>query len=93
MVEAFAAMSDISGDEQAEAVARGVPPSHFADFWSDGERYAPFRDAIRATYISGLDEHLTPDVIDDRAALKEMAIPALVIVGQPVKSEHHRLDW
>ncbi|MGW5419761.1 alpha/beta fold hydrolase [Streptomyces sp. NPDC003943] len=82
VLTAFGAMSDISSDEQTEAVAKGVLPSYFADFWGNEERYAPFRDAIRATYISGLDEHLTPDVIDDRAALKELAVPALVIVGR-----------
>ncbi|MEW2489770.1 alpha/beta hydrolase [Streptomyces sp. NPDC048411] len=82
VMAAFGAMSSISSDEQTVAVARGVLPSYFADYWGDEERLAPFRDAIRATYISGLDEDLTPDVIDDRVALKGLEIPALVVVGR-----------
>ncbi|MGW5567128.1 alpha/beta fold hydrolase [Streptomyces tendae] len=82
VLAAFGAMSSISDDEQTEAVAKGVLPSYFADFWDNEEQYGPLRDAIRAVYISGLDEDLTPDLIDDRAALKKLAIPALVIVGR-----------
>lgn len=82
VLAAFGAMSSISSDEQTVAVARGVLPSYFADYWGDEERFAPFRDAVRASYISGLDADLTPDVIDDRAALKELSVPALVIVGR-----------
>ncbi|WP_193783242.1 alpha/beta hydrolase [Streptomyces sp. E5N91] len=82
VLAAFGAMSDITSDEQTEAVAKGVLPSYFADFWGNEERYAPLRDGIRAVYISGLDEDLTPDVVDDRAALKNLAVPALVIVGR-----------
>ncbi|MFD8565658.1 alpha/beta fold hydrolase [Streptomyces sp. NPDC059639] len=81
VLASFGAMSRISDDEETVAVARGVLPSYFADYWADEERLAPFRDAIRATYISGLDEDLTPDVIDDRAALKGLDVPTLVVVG------------
>lgn len=82
VLAAFGAMSTISSDEQTLAVARGVLPSYFADYWGNEERLAPFRDAVRATYISGLDEDLVPEVIDDRAALKGLEPPALVIVGR-----------
>ncbi len=82
VLAAFGAMSRISDDEQTVAVAKGVLPSYFADFWDNEERYAPMRDAIRAVYISGLDEHGVPETIDDRAALRELAVPALVIVGR-----------
>lgn len=82
VLAAFEAMSGMSSDEDTVAVARGVLPSYFADYWGDEERFAPFRDAVRATYISGLDENLTPDVVDDRAALKELTVPALVVVGR-----------
>ncbi|MCW8383692.1 alpha/beta fold hydrolase [Streptomyces justiciae] len=82
VLAAFGAMGSISSDEQTLAVARGVLPSYFADYWGNEERLAPFRDAVRATYISGLDEDLAPDVIDDRAALKELEPPALVIGGR-----------
>lgn len=82
VLAAFDAMSAMSNDEQTEAVAKGVLPSYFADFWGNEERLAPIRDAVRAVYISGLDEDGTPDMIDDRAALKELTVPALVIVGR-----------
>ncbi|SNX88289.1 pimeloyl-ACP methyl ester carboxylesterase [Streptomyces sp. TLI_55] len=82
ILAAFEAMATISSDEQTLAVARGVLPSYFADYWANEERLAPFRDAVRAAYISGLDEDLVPEVIDDRAALKGLEPPALVIVGR-----------
>ncbi|SEE58805.1 alpha/beta fold hydrolase [Streptomyces sp. TLI_105] len=81
VLAAFGAMSALTGDEQTKAVAKGVLPSYFADFWGNEDTYGPLRDAIRATYISGLDEDLVPDVIDDRAALKALEVPTLVIVG------------
>ncbi|MEU6290935.1 alpha/beta hydrolase [Streptomyces sp. NPDC046988] len=82
VLAAFGAMATMADDEQTEAVAKGVLPSYFADFWGDEERLAPLRDAVRAVYISGLDEDGTPDIIDDRAALRELAVPALVVVGR-----------
>lgn len=82
VMAAFGAMSAISDDEQTLAVARGVLPSYFADYWGQEERLAPLRDSLRAAYISGLDEDLTPDVVDDRVALKGMRVPALVVVGR-----------
>ncbi|GAA2345598.1 alpha/beta hydrolase [Streptomyces kunmingensis] len=82
VLDAFGAMGDITDDASTLAVAKGVLPSYFADYWGDEERFSPFRDAVRATYISGLDENLSPDPIDDRAALKELAVPALVTVGR-----------
>ncbi|WP_062987594.1 alpha/beta fold hydrolase [Nocardia anaemiae] len=78
----FAAMQDISSDAQTLAVARGVLPSYFADYWGDEQRWAPFRDAVRATYISGLDAIGSPELIDDRAALPKLRVPTLVIVGR-----------
>ena len=37
---------------------------------------------MTATYISGLDDDLTPDVIDDRADLGSLTVPTLVLVGR-----------
>ncbi|MEU5088370.1 alpha/beta hydrolase [Streptomyces sp. NPDC021356] len=82
VLAAFGAMSGMATDEDTVAVARGVLPSYFARYWENEEELAPFRDAIRATFISGLDEDLSPDVIDDRVALKGLAVPALVVVGR-----------
>ncbi|MFD6530944.1 alpha/beta fold hydrolase [Streptomyces sp. NPDC060184] len=82
VLAAFGAMSGMSDDAQTEAVAKGVLPSYFADYWGDEERFAAFRDAVRATYISGLDEDGNPDAVDDRVALKGLTVPALVVVGR-----------
>lgn len=78
----FAAMQDISSDEQTIAVARGILPSYIADYWGNEQRWTPVRDALRANYISGLDALGVPDLIDDRADLPTMTVPALVIVGR-----------
>ncbi|MGX1807578.1 alpha/beta fold hydrolase [Nocardia sp. NPDC055321] len=81
VLAAFGGMQDITSDEQTVAVARGVLPSYIAGYWSDEQRWAPLRDGLRATYISGLDALGSPDHIDDRAALPKLTVPALVIVG------------
>ncbi|MEV0027702.1 alpha/beta hydrolase [Nocardia sp. NPDC050793] len=82
VVAAFAAMQNISSDEQTLAVARGILPSYFADYWGEEERWAPFREGLRASYISGLDADLSPDLIDDRADLPNLKVPTLVFVGR-----------
>ncbi|MEV6770326.1 alpha/beta hydrolase [Nocardia sp. NPDC051030] len=81
VLAAFGGMQDISSDEQTLAVARGVLPSYIADYWGDEQRWAPVRDALRASYISGLDALGSPDLIDDRADLPKVTVPALIIVG------------
>ncbi|MFJ9363504.1 alpha/beta fold hydrolase [Nocardia sp. NPDC101769] len=82
VLAAFEAMQAISSDEQTLAVARGILPSYFADYWADEQRWTAFRRGLRATYISGLDADLTPDLVDDRADLPNLTVPALVIVGR-----------
>jgi proline iminopeptidase len=64
------------------AVVRGLLPAYFADYWGREEEFAPLRASVRATHISGLDENLSPDVIDDRADLGSLAVPTLVVVGR-----------
>ncbi|MFD0021644.1 alpha/beta fold hydrolase [Streptomyces sp. NPDC058382] len=82
VLAAFDAMSRMSNDADTVAVARGVLPSYFADYWGDETRWAPLRDAVRAAFISGLDEDLSPETFDDRSALKEVDVPALVVAGR-----------
>ncbi|MFF3568143.1 alpha/beta fold hydrolase [Nocardia jiangxiensis] len=81
VLAAFAALQDISSDEQTVAVARGILPSYFADYWGNERQWAPVRENLRATYISGLDVDLSPDIIDDRADLPNSTVPTLVVVG------------
>ncbi|MFF4243408.1 alpha/beta fold hydrolase [Streptomyces sp. NPDC001822] len=46
----------------------------------DGAPVSP-GEAVRAGCVSGLDEDLNPDTTDDRVSLKELTVPALVVVG------------
>ncbi|WP_019932850.1 alpha/beta fold hydrolase [Nocardia sp. BMG111209] len=82
VLAALDAMPSIADDEQTLAVARGILPSYFADYWGDEPRWATFRDGLRATFISGLAADLTPDLIDDRDDLPNSTVPTLVIVGR-----------
>ncbi|MEZ0077105.1 alpha/beta fold hydrolase [Planotetraspora sp. GP83] len=82
VLAAAQAMGAISSDEQVTAVARGIFPAYMADYWGRKEEFAPLRAAVSGTYISGLDEHLVPEVIDDREDLGSMVVPTLVIAGR-----------
>ncbi|WP_328676532.1 alpha/beta fold hydrolase [Streptomyces sp. NBC_00343] len=82
VVGAFQSIPTISDDAQMTAVARGIFPAYFADFWGREDEFGPARAGVTATYISGLDDDLTPDVIDDRAGLGSLTVPALVLVGR-----------
>ncbi|WP_262056723.1 alpha/beta fold hydrolase [Streptomyces sp. STR69] len=82
VVEAFQNIPTISDDAQTTAVARGLFPAYFADFWGREAEFAPVREAVAATHISGLAEDRTPDVVDDRATLGALTVPTLVLVGR-----------
>lgn len=82
VLEALQAVGGTTDDAELTAALRGLLPAYFADYWGREAELAPMRETIRVTYISGLDEHLAPDVIDDRAALPELTVPTLVIVGR-----------
>lgn len=57
-------------------------PSYLADYWGREEEFAPLRASLRAAHISGLDENLSPHVVDDRADLGSLTVPTLVVVGR-----------
>jgi pimeloyl-ACP methyl ester carboxylesterase len=83
VLEAFGAIPAIASDEQMAAVVQGLLPAYFADYWGEGEeKWAALRASVSCTHISGLDEDLTPDAIDDRQDLGGLAVPALVVVGR-----------
>ncbi|RYJ32019.1 putative hydrolase [Streptomyces sp. L-9-10] len=82
VLAAFQAIPTISDDAQMTAVARGLFPAYFADYWGREEEFAPLRASVRAGHISGLDEALSPLVIDDRADLGSLTVPTLVVVGR-----------
>ncbi|MGW3352961.1 alpha/beta fold hydrolase [Nonomuraea rubra] len=74
-------LGGLSDDEGTTRAARGMLPAYLADYWDHQEEYAPLF-SITGTFISGLDEQLVPDPIDDRAALPAIRTPALVIAGR-----------
>ena len=82
VLDAFAAIPTITDDAQMQAVAQGILPAYFADYWSQEQQLAPLREALRATYVSSLDEHGAPDTVDDREVLSALSVPTLVVVGR-----------
>jgi pimeloyl-ACP methyl ester carboxylesterase len=82
VVEAFQAAGAISNDTEFTAAARGLLPAYFADYWGREREFAPMRATVLGWHISGLDEHLVPEVVDDREALASLTVPAMVVVGR-----------
>lgn len=79
---AFQAMSAASDDAQTTAAAKGLLPLYFADYWGREGEFAPLSASLSATYISGMDENLSPHIINDREDLGSLTVPALVVVGR-----------
>ncbi|MEU4533609.1 alpha/beta hydrolase [Streptosporangium sp. NPDC023825] len=82
VLDAFGSIPAISNDEEFTAAIRGLLPAYLADYWGRAEEFAPMRASVSGSHISGLDEHLAPDVIDDRELLGAITTPTLVIVGR-----------
>jgi len=82
VVQAFLATAAISNDAEFTAAARGLLPAYFADYWGREQEFAPMRATVSGRHISSFDEHLGPEIIDDREALASMAVPAMVVVGR-----------
>ncbi|MER5525664.1 alpha/beta hydrolase [Streptomyces sp. NPDC002677] len=82
VLAAFQAIPTVSGDSEHTAVARGLFPAYFADYWGREAEFAPLRAAVTSTHISGLDEDLSPVVVDDRADLGRLTVPSLVLAGR-----------
>ncbi|MGW1781875.1 alpha/beta fold hydrolase [Streptomyces sp. NPDC002143] len=82
ILAAFQMIPTISDDAQQTAVAKGLFPAYFADYWGREEEFAALRASLKATHISWLDENLSPSVVDDRANLGSLTVPALVVVGR-----------
>jgi len=82
VLAALQATASISDDDAMNTALRGLLPAYFADYWGREAEFAPLRATVRGTHISGLDERLVPDTIDDRTTLGALAVPALVIVGR-----------
>jgi proline iminopeptidase len=82
VLAALQSIDGITDDDELTAALRGLLPAYLADYWERETEFAPFREALKIAYISGLDAHLVLDVIDDRAALPTLTVPTLVIAGR-----------
>lgn len=82
VVEAWRSVPTVADDDAFTSVARRLLPAYFADFWARADEFADFAAAVEGTYISGLDEHGTPDPIDDTEVLGSIDLPVLVLVGR-----------
>lgn len=69
-------------DETLTAALRGLLPISFARHWDREDEFHRLRETVTCTYVSSLDEDGVPDLIDDRAALPELTVPTLVLVGR-----------
>jgi len=81
-LNAFAQIPTIADDESMMRVARGIIPAYVASYWTDPAPWTELQNVLRATYITGLDEHGAPDLIDDRSTLPTLHVPTLVVAGR-----------
>jgi proline iminopeptidase len=82
VLEAWQSVPLIADDEAFGTAARRLFPVYFADYWKRESEFAAARAAVRGSYISGLDDCLAPDPIDDREILPAITTPTSVIVGR-----------
>ena len=84
--EAIAALQEdpeFNDDESHTRIARAILPLYLADYWADERGWTEAQAAMRAAYVSTLDKpDGEPDHVDDRAALGELKLPTLVVVGR-----------
>ncbi|MFG2075239.1 alpha/beta fold hydrolase [Nonomuraea maritima] len=76
------AVGGATDDEQITAALRDLLPAYLAHYWEREHEFKAWRETLTCTYISGLDEDLTPDTVDDRDALPSLGVPTLVVVGR-----------
>ncbi|GGM83491.1 alpha/beta fold hydrolase [Dactylosporangium sucinum] len=72
----------IAADDAFTDVARRLFPVYFADYWAREQEFDPIRRQVSGSYISGLDDCLSPVTIDDRDRLALVEVPALVVAGR-----------
>ncbi len=82
VIAALQSVGTITDDAGLTRALRALVPAYFADYWGRAGEFASVRDQLAASYLSGRDADLIPEVIDDRAALAELRVPTLVICGR-----------
>ncbi|WP_369371586.1 alpha/beta fold hydrolase [Promicromonospora sp. Populi] len=81
ITKAWRAVPTIDDDETMTQVLRTLLPVYLKDYWAGESDFSRLRSNVRGRHVSGLDDNLQPEVIDDRAALGTLSVPALVMVG------------
>ncbi|WP_329454139.1 alpha/beta fold hydrolase [Streptomyces sp. NBC_01497] len=82
ILDAWKSVPAIADDAAFTTVARRLFPAYVADYWGREGEFAPIRESLVGSHISGLDEHLAPVTFDDRAALSSITTATSVIVGR-----------
>ncbi|ETK32948.1 alpha/beta fold hydrolase [Microbispora sp. ATCC PTA-5024] len=82
VLDTWQSLGSLADDEGVTRAARGILPAYIADYWDREEEFAPLVSSVRGVFVSGLDENLVPDLIDDRPSLGSFTVPTLVVVGR-----------
>lgn len=82
VIASLQSVGSITDDAELTRALRALLPAYFADYWGRKAEFAHQRGQVQAAYISNLDAHLVPDVIEDRAALPVLRTPTMVIAGR-----------
>ncbi|MFF4346203.1 alpha/beta fold hydrolase [Streptomyces sp. NPDC001530] len=82
VLAALQAVPTVASDNAITTVVRGLIPAYFADYWSREAEFRAFRSSCTGAFISGLDEHGEPDMVDDREGLATLMVPTLILVGR-----------
>jgi pimeloyl-ACP methyl ester carboxylesterase len=82
VIAALQSVGTITDDAGLTRALRALVPAYVADYWGREDEFASVRDQLEASYLSGRDADLVPEVIDDRAALASLSVPTLVICGR-----------
>ncbi|MFI5998446.1 alpha/beta fold hydrolase [Streptomyces sp. NPDC051362] len=68
---------------------RPLPWDAAATSW--GQRLTSTCERLQRSYISGLDENLSPEVVENRAGLRALTVPVLVVTG--LREAGQDTDW
>ncbi|MFC5105114.1 alpha/beta fold hydrolase [Kibdelosporangium philippinense] len=81
ILKAWQAVPTLKDDESTTRTIRTLLPVYFKNYWAKEADLVAIRAAVTGRHVSGLDDDLVPEMIDDRAVLGMLSVPALVIVG------------
>jgi pimeloyl-ACP methyl ester carboxylesterase len=76
------AVGTATDDKGITAALRALLPVYLARYWDREEEFRELRETITCTYISSRGEDGETDLVDDRAVLPTLTVPALVLAGR-----------